>query len=200
MESWLSSSAGKLVAGPAAKEARRSGDGKRRRTEKNGSLDMQRLVQATAKLSLQTARQVRLNTALTVTTALAPTMPLLQTALNIHSDATKPTLGDILRWSTVVSSLSHNEKVSAQHRALLEQHAKATQSPEALLGLIHFFSVAPTFGDSSLIKVQWSTAPELRQISMALAGALVELGASLKYGPAPRSAAERAVAAALKPT
>mmetsp|Transcript_17344 Transcript_17344/g.27687 ORF Transcript_17344/g.27687 Transcript_17344/m.27687 type:complete len:211 (+) Transcript_17344:226-858(+) len=173
--------------------------GKRRRVEgrdQGQSTSLTSLATATAELSLQTARNCRVHSGMAVTTVLVPECPATMAALAVES-ASQPSLTDIYRWAALVLTLSQEERVSSQHRTVLVEHAQATASTEALLGRVLSCSIVPTFADSKIIKIQFAVAPVLQMTAAALVGALVDLGGEAKFGPPPRSSAERAVSSAL---
>ncbi|CAE8619695.1 unnamed protein product [Polarella glacialis] len=167
---------------------------KRRRVESRGreqSRDIVGLVKATAELSLQTARNSRIHSGMALTTILVPESPSISAGLAVES-VSQPLLTDLHRWARLVLALSQDEKVSAQHRTVLLEHAQATASIDALLGQVLSCSIVPTFADTKIIKIQFAVASVIQTTAAAVIGALVDLGGEAKFGPPPRTSAERA--------
>ncbi|CAE8663205.1 unnamed protein product [Polarella glacialis] len=172
---------------------------KRRRIEghsREQSKDLASLARATAELSLQTARNCRIHSGMALTTILMPECPSISAALSVDSSL-QPFLTDLHRWARLILALSQDEKVSPQHRTVIFEHAQSIVSIDALYGRVLSCSVVPTFADSKIIKVQFAVAPVLQSTATAVIGALVDLGGEAKFGPPPRSSAERAVSSAL---
>ncbi|CAE8581225.1 unnamed protein product [Polarella glacialis] len=172
---------------------------KRRRIENRGkeqSRDLVGLVKASAELSLQTARNSRIHSGMALTTILVPESPSISAALAAET-VSQPLLTDLRRWACLVLALCEDEKVSAEHGTVLSEHAQATASIDALLGRLLSCSIVPTFADSKIIKIQFAVAAVLQKTATAVVGALVDLGGEAKFGPPPRTSAERAVSSAL---
>ncbi|CAE8718447.1 unnamed protein product [Polarella glacialis] len=207
MESWMYSTPARVEnkgkgkgKGKGKNEGASSTDGKRRRTESStavSSRDIVGLATATAELSLETARTARVQTGLAVTTLLVPECPTLAAVLTAETDSAQPPYSDVLRWARLVVGLSTEEKVSMPHRSVLIEHCKSTATPDQLLGSVLSCSISPTFANNKLIKVQFAVSATLHEVAAAIIGALRELGGEAKYGPPPRSSAERAVRTSL---
>eukprot|EP00929_Paragymnodinium_shiwhaense_P002087 TRINITY_DN10228_c0_g1_i8.p2 TRINITY_DN10228_c0_g1~~TRINITY_DN10228_c0_g1_i8.p2 ORF type:complete len:186 (-),score=26.56 TRINITY_DN10228_c0_g1_i8:143-700(-) len=167
-------------------------DRKRRRRDDDGS--MAGLVKSTAELSLHTARQQRLLSGIAHTVVLLPAHAATKAVLDMPPDPTQR--GHVTRWAVFVLALSKLDGFPEQ-QSVLAQHVAQSTDPEKLLPLVHVFNVVPTYDNPQLIKIQFTVDAQLWPVQQALVSMLVAMGGSMKYGPPPRSAPERAVAKAL---
>mmetsp|Transcript_65327 Transcript_65327/g.117574 ORF Transcript_65327/g.117574 Transcript_65327/m.117574 type:complete len:135 (+) Transcript_65327:373-777(+) len=130
-------------------------------------------------------------------TLLMPSHRALVSAAAVEQSG-EPGMPEIRRWAILVSSLAEEPKVSEDLRQILTAHASEISTPEQLLGVIQVCYCAPTYSDQSLYRVQLQVSSSLDRVFQAVLAACVSLGATVKYRPAPRSAAERLVASYVK--
>ncbi|CAE8636703.1 unnamed protein product [Polarella glacialis] len=173
--------------------------GKRSRSEVHtgGLANLRTLAVATAELSLQSAKHIRLLSSIAIVTLLVPKHPVVESAAAVEQfgDAGEP---DIRRWAILVSTLADEQKLPGDIRQVLSEHVNEVSSPEQLQDVVHICHCAPTSNDQSMFKVQLQVTTALERVAKAVVAACVVLGATVKYGPAPRTAAERLVASSLK--
>ncbi|CAE8740045.1 unnamed protein product [Polarella glacialis] len=160
----------------------------------SSSSSVRDLALATADLSLQSARHIRQLWSLATCTILTPSHETVVHASHIPQGDT----AEIMRWAILVTGLAAEPKVSPEDREMLRAHSESVSQPSMLTDLVGLCHVSQTFGDTNMFRIQFQTATALESVSKALVSAFVTLGGTVKYGPAPRSAAERLTAACLK--
>ena len=158
------------------------------------------LLHATARLSIETARNVRMLTAIAVRTLSVPA--LSQCGPPVRAVAEQPrTYAEhepAYTWAQLVLlalALVPEDSQDAGH-LLLRQHAVQSTRPELLRDHLQECQVTRCYSaDASNIKL--AVSGELAPTAQALCRTLIAGGATLRFGAAPKSSAERAVTTAL---
>ncbi|CAE8641456.1 unnamed protein product [Polarella glacialis] len=181
------------------KNAQPENPAKRTKTENpGGTRQLQQLAIATSQLCLQNSKMLRLVFSLGVSTTLVPAHPILERASHVEFVPSDPLLADVHRWAILVTGLAVLEQIPSDVRAVLTQHGQAISSPAELLGQIQLCTIVPTFADPKVFRVQVKVSSELETELNAVLRALAILGGTSKFGPAPRTAAERLVSSCLR--
>eukprot|EP00931_Biecheleriopsis_adriatica_P068746 TRINITY_DN42658_c0_g1_i1.p1 TRINITY_DN42658_c0_g1~~TRINITY_DN42658_c0_g1_i1.p1 ORF type:complete len:212 (+),score=22.79 TRINITY_DN42658_c0_g1_i1:162-797(+) len=156
------------------------------------------LLYSSSELGLENRRQLRILFGLGVSTSLVPKHPVLQKAAAVETDPANPIMGDIFRWKVFVTELSKLEDLPNEIRQTLLDHMKSITAPEQLLGHVLMCTVYPTFDHQDIYKVHLKVSSSLQSVGSAVLNALTHLHAEHKFGPGPRTKAERLTADCLK--
>ena len=161
------------------------------------------LLHATARLSLHTARRVRLLSAVVLRTLLipdnssaGPSIKNIATQEKQYSD-----LEACYTWAQLLLAVLAlpASTLPVESTRLLAEHAASNTRPDQMQLHLAECSVTRTYsGDASIVRMAGDAT--LQGALQALSRCLIASGAQLRLGPAPRSTEERAVTAALTAT
>ena len=201
MKQWASNSE-RAVALRARKEPRAQ---QRHSTGPQGTSGEQRLpdgdlLTSTARLALQTARQVRMLTTVILRTIRVPDSSKLAQQLGVIARRMPQYTEDAqaVTWALMVLALLEvtEESTTQEPLRMLREHAAACCSSAALKDSILECSVARTWAGNAT-NVRIAVAPEMTTLANAAARVMVAAGGMIRYGPAPRGPLERNAAALL---
>lgn len=165
------------------------------------TLQLTDMLQATTRLALQTARQVRVLQGQATRTILYKDSGLLGHALQTLASPTKGWHENnaAFMWARLILLIIEHIP-DAENQAvctLLKQHADAFNQVEQLRDLILECSVHRAWnGESTIIRL--ATCPDLLNIERAITSTLVAHGGEVKFGPPPKGPLERAASSALE--
>ena len=158
------------------------------------------LLTTTARLALQTARQVRMLTSVVLRTITVPDSSRLAQQLGAIARRTLQYTEDAqaVTWALVVLALLEmaEESTTQEPLRMLREHAAACCSSAALKDSILECSVARTWAGNAT-NVRIAVAPEMNALANAAVRVMVAEGSTIRYGPAPRGPLERDTAALL---
>jgi hypothetical protein len=100
-------------------------------------------------------------------------------------------------WKALILALIQLPCLTANEKTLLENHAKAVESPDQLLGQV-FVCRASITHDKVSTKLLVSVANGLDTLMQSVCAALKRDGADIRFGSAPRSMLERQILAQLR--
>ena len=159
------------------------------------------LLHATALLSLETARKVRLLSSVTTRTIFVPDTAALSTPMKALAarDRSYHETEHAYAWAQLIlATLEYAaDSIPAAAREALRNHAAATPNADSFLDdVLQWVVVRCHAGDGCNLIL--AVSPQLQPVATILTRALVCAGCSVRFGPAPRGRHERAVAAALR--
>ena len=167
----------------------------------NSNVSHSDLLHATALLSLETARKVRLLSSVTTRTIFIPDTAALGTPMRALAarDRSYHETEHAYAWAQLIlATLEHAaDSMPAAAREALRNHAAATPNADSLLDdVLQCVVVRCHAGDGCNLIL--AVSPQLQPLATILTRVLVCAGCSVRFGPAPRGRHERAVAAALR--
>eukprot|EP00930_Biecheleria_cincta_P020152 TRINITY_DN15219_c0_g1_i1.p1 TRINITY_DN15219_c0_g1~~TRINITY_DN15219_c0_g1_i1.p1 ORF type:complete len:146 (+),score=17.57 TRINITY_DN15219_c0_g1_i1:331-768(+) len=105
----------------------------------------------------------------------------------VSEDPSQPELDHVQRWGELVLAPLDEPRIPDEIKQQLLTHWGSCPDRRELLPYVKLCTSSPFARDSDMHRVQLQVTSEFQHLATSLIKALVSLGATMQFGPAPRS-------------